>query len=37
MHVLLVSRSYIMHDEAMSPFPQWMAAAAQAFGQWIES
>ena len=32
-----MSRSYITHDEAMSTFPQWMAAAARAFGQWIES
>ena len=31
LHALLVSRSYITHDEAMSTFPQWMAAAAQAF------
>ena len=36
-HALLVSRSYITPDEAMSTFPHWMAAAAQAFGQWIES
>ena len=32
-----MSRSYITHDEVMSTFPQWMAAVAQAFGQWIES
>ena len=37
LHALLVSRWYITHDEAMSTFPQWMAAAAPAFGQWIES
>ena len=35
-HVLLVSKLYIMYDEAMSTFPQWMAAVAQAFSQWIE-
>ena len=32
-----MSRSYITHNEAMSTFPQWMAAAAQAFSKWIES
>ena len=32
-----MSRSCITYDEAMSTFPQWMAAAAQAFGQWIKS
>ena len=37
LHALLVSRSYITHAEAMSTFPWWMAAAAQAFSQWIES
>ena len=37
LHALLVSRSFITYDEAMSTFPQWMAAAAQAFSQWIES
>ena len=28
---------YIMHNKAMSTFPRWMAAAAQAFSKWIES
>ena len=28
LHALLVSRWYITHNEAMSTFPQWMAAAA---------
>ena len=28
LHVLLVSRSYITHDEAISTFLQWMVAAA---------
>ena len=37
LHALVVSRSYITYDEAMSTFPQWMAGAAQAFSQWIES
>ena len=37
LHALLVSKLYITHDEAMSTFPQWMAAAAQAFGQWIKA
>ena len=37
LHALLGFRSYITHNEAMSTFPQWMAAAAQTFGQWIES
>ena len=37
LHALLVPRSYIAHEEAMSSFPHWMAAVAQAFGQWIES
>ena len=37
LHALLVSRSYITYKEAMSSFPQWMAAVAQAFSQWIES
>ena len=37
LHALLVSRSYITHTEAMSMFPKWMAAAAHAFSQWIES
>ena len=36
LHALLVSRSYITHDEAISTFLRWMAAAAQAFGQWIK-
>ena len=37
LHALLVSTSYITHVEAMSTFPHWMAAAAQAFSHWIES
>ena len=37
LHALLVSRSYITYKEAMSSFPKWMAAAAQAFSQWINS
>ena len=37
LHALLVSRSYITYEEAMSLFPHWMAAVAQAFSQWIES
>ena len=37
LHALLVPRSYIAHEEAMSSFPHWMAAVAQAFSQWIES
>ena len=37
LHALLVSRSYITYEEAMSSFPHWMAAVAQAFSQWIES
>ena len=37
LHALLVPRSYIAHEEAMSLFPHWMAALAQAFGQWISS
>ena len=36
-HALLVPRSYIAHEEAMSLFPHWMVAVAQAFGQWIGS
>ena len=36
-HALLVSRSYIRCAKAMSTFPQWMAAAAQAFSAWLES
>ena len=37
LNALLVSRSYITYEEAMSSFPHWMAAVAQAFSQWIES
>ena len=37
LHALLVSPSYITYHEAMSTFPQWMAAAARAFGAWLES
>ena len=37
LHALLVPRSYIAHEEAMSLFPHRMAAVAQAFGQWIGS
>ena len=37
LHALLVPRSYIAHEEAMSSFPHWMAAVAQAFSQWIGS
>ena len=37
LHALLVSRSYITYEEAMSSFPQWMAAPEEAFSQWIES
>ena len=37
MHALLVSRSYITYEEAMSSLPHWMAAVAQAFSRWIES
>ena len=37
LHALLVSRSYITYDEAMSTFPQWMAAVAQAFSEWVKS
>ena len=36
LHALLVSKSYITYEEAMFTFPQWMAAVAQAFSQWIE-
>ena len=35
LHALLVPRSCIAQEEAMSLFPHWMAAVAQAFGQWI--
>ena len=34
---LLVPRSYIAQEEAMSSFPHWMAVVAQAFSQWIGS
>ena len=34
---LLVSRSYITYEEAMTSFAHWMGAVAQAFSQWIES
>ena len=37
MHALLVPRSYLAHEEAMSLFPHWMPAVAQAFSQWIGS
>ena len=37
LHSLLVPRSYIAHEEAMSLFPHWMAAVAQAFSQWMGS
>ena len=37
LHALLVPRSGIVHEEAMSLFPHWMAAVAQAFSQWIGS
>ena len=37
LHALLVPWSYIAHQEAMSLFPHWMAAVAQAFSQWIGS
>ena len=37
LHALLVPRSYIAHEEAMSLFPHWMAAVAKAFSQWIGS
>ena len=37
LHALLVSRSHITYEEPMSSFPNWMAAVAQAFSQWIES
>ena len=37
LHALLVPRSYIAHEEAMSSFPHWLAAVAQAFSQWIGS
>ena len=37
LHALLVPRSCIPHEEAMSLFPHWMAAVAQAFNLWIGS
>ena len=37
LHATLVPRSYIAHEEAMSLFPHWMAAVAQAFSQWVGS
>ena len=37
LHALLVPRSYIAHEEAMSSFPHWMAVVAQAFSHWIAS
>ena len=37
LHALLVPRSYIAHEEAMSLSPHWMAAVARAFSQWIRS
>ena len=37
LHALMVPRSYIAHEEAMTSFPDWMAAVAQAFSQWIGS
>ena len=37
LHALLVSRSCIEHEEALSLFPHWMAAVAQAFDRWIGS
>ena len=37
LHALLVPRSCIAHEEAMSLFPHWMVAVAQAFSQWIGS
>ena len=37
LHALLVPRSCIAHEEAMSLFPHWMAVVAQAFSQWIRS
>ena len=37
LHALLVPRSCIAHEEAMSLFPQWMAAVAPVFSQWISS
>ena len=37
LHALLVPWSCIAREEAMSLFPHWMAAVAQAFSQWISS
>ena len=37
LHALLVPRLYTTHEEAMSLFPHWMAALAQASSQWIGS
>ena len=37
LHALLVPRSCIAHEDAMSLFPHWVAAVAQAFSQWIGS
>ena len=37
LHALLVPRSCIAHEVAMSSFPHWMAAVAQAFSQWVGS
>ena len=37
LHALLVPRSCIAHEEAMSLFPHWMPAVAQAFNLWIGS
>ena len=37
LHALLVPRSCIAHEEAMSLFPHWMAAVAQAFSQLVGS
>ena len=33
LHVLLLSTSHIMRNEAMYTFPQWMSAAAHALSQ----
>ena len=33
LHALMVPRLYIAHEEAMSSFPHWMAAVAQALSQ----
>ena len=37
LHAVLLSRSYLMQDEARSRFLQWIAAAAQACSQRIKS